>query len=55
MVWGWVLAVALLGLAVVALILFQRATSLTGRIAVGIAAMIFGVLGLVILAGLIFS
>ncbi len=53
MLWVWVLTVALLALAVVALIRFQRATDLSGRIAAGIGAMALGVLGLVMVAVLV--
>ena len=53
MLWMWVLTVALLALAVVALITHQRATDLPGRIAVGIGAMVLGVLGLVMVAVLV--
>ena len=42
-----------LALAVVALIRFQRATDLSGRIAAGIGAMALGVLGLVMVAVLV--
>ena len=52
MLWLWVLTAALLTLAVLALITYQRATDLPGRIAVGIGAMLLGVLGLVMLAAL---
>ena len=55
MLWLWALSVAILALAVVALIAYQRATNLSGRIVVGIAAMILGVLGLVMVAGLALS
>ncbi len=50
MLWAWALTVAILALAVVALITYQRATDLSGRIVVGIAAMVLGVLGLVMVA-----
>ena len=53
MLWVWVLTVALLALAVVALIRFQRATDLSGRIAAEIGAMALGVLGLVMVAVLV--
>ena len=53
MFWLWLLTVALLALAVVALIKYQRATDFSGRIAVGIGAMVLGVLGLVMLAALV--
>lgn len=52
MPWVWVLTVAILALAVVALITYQRATDLSGRIVVGIGAMFLGVLGLVMVAAL---
>jgi len=55
MIWLWLFTVVLLALAVIALITYQRATHLSGRILVGIAAMIFGVLGLVLLGGLVFG
>ena len=47
---AWLLTFVLLALAVVALIRYQRATDRTGRITVGIAAMVLGVLGLILLA-----
>ena len=53
MLWMWALTVALLALAVVALISYQRATDLPGRIAVGIGAMMLGLLGLVMVAMLV--
>jgi hypothetical protein len=53
MIWMWLLTVALLGLAVVALIRYQRATDLPGRIAAGVGAMALGVLGLVMVAVLV--
>ncbi len=53
MLWLWLLTVVLLALAVVALIKYQRATEASGRIAVGVGAMILGVLGLVMLAVLV--
>ena len=53
MLWMRALTFALLALAVVALIRYQRATDLPGRIAVGIGAMMLGVLGLVMVAMLV--
>jgi hypothetical protein len=53
MPWLWALTFAILALAVVALIVYQRATALSGRIMVGIAAMVLGVLGLVMVAALV--
>jgi hypothetical protein len=53
MLWMWVLAIALLALTGVALIAYQRATDVPGRIAVGIGAMTLGVLGLVMVAVLV--
>jgi hypothetical protein len=53
MIWMWVLTVALLGLALVALIRYQRATDLPGRIAAGAGAMALGVLGLVMVEVLV--
>jgi hypothetical protein len=53
MLWMWVLTVALLALAAVALIAYQRATDVAGRVAVGIGAMALGVLGLVMVAVLV--
>lgn len=50
MLWAWALTVAILALGVVALITYQRATDLSGRIVVGIGAMVLGVLGLVMVA-----
>ena len=50
MLWLWVLTIAILALAVAALIAYQRATSRSGRIVVGIGAMILGFLGLVMVA-----
>ncbi len=55
MVWLWVLTVVLLALAVFALVTYQRATDLSGRIVVGVGAMFLGVLGLVMLAALVFA
>jgi hypothetical protein len=55
MVWAWVLAVLVLALWVVALVAFQRATSTAGRITSGIAALLLGVTGLVLVAALVFS
>ncbi len=52
MPWLWVLTVAILALAVVALITYQRGTDMSGRIVVGIGAMVLGVLGLVMVAAL---
>lgn len=48
-------ALAILGLAVVCLVRFERASTITGRIATGIAAMLTGVLGLVLLAVVAFA
>ena len=53
MLWMWILTVALLALAVVALIGFQRATDLSARIAAGIGAMALLFLGLVMVAVLV--
>jgi hypothetical protein len=53
MLWMWVLTVALLALAVVALIRYQQAPDLSGRIAVGVGAMVLGVLGPVMVAVLV--
>lgn len=53
MFWLWALTVVLLALAVVALIRYQRASDLPGRVAVGVAAMFLGVLGIVMLAVLV--
>ena len=55
MIWLWVLTVVLLALAVVALITYQRATDVSGRITAGVGAMLLGVLGLVMLAALVFG
>ena len=55
MIWLWVLTVVLLALAVVALISYERATDLSGRVAAGVGAMVLGVLGLVMLAALVFG
>ena len=55
MVWLWVLTVVLLALAVFALVTYQRATDLSGRIVVGVGALFLGVLGLVMLAALVFA
>ncbi len=49
----WLLTVALLALAVIALIRYQRATDTSGRIVAGIGAMALGVLGLVMVAVLL--
>lgn len=51
--WLWMLTLALLGLAVVALVRYQRATDRSGRITAGIGAMVLGVLGLVMVAVLV--
>lgn len=51
--WMWVLTVALLALAVIALIRYQRAPDQSGRIVAGIGAMVLGVLGLVMVAVLV--
>ena len=53
MFWLWAPTVALLGLAVVALVGYQRATDRSGRIAAALGAMTLGVLGLVMLAVLV--
>jgi hypothetical protein len=49
----WVLCLAVLGLAVLSLVRFQTAASPSGRVVTGGAAMILGVLGLVLLATLV--
>ena len=51
--WVWVLTVALLALALAALIGYQQAPDLSGRIVAGIGAMVLGVLGLVMVAVLV--
>lgn len=55
MLWGWLLAVVILALWVVSLLAFQRATTTTGKIVAGVAALLLGVTGLVFLAALVFS
>lgn len=55
MLWAWLLAVVILALWVVSLLAFQRSTTITGRVVAGVAALLLGVTGLVLLAGLVFS
>jgi hypothetical protein len=50
-----IVSVLVLVLAVVALRRFERADTWSGKVFSGLAALILGVLGLVLLAGLIFA
>lgn len=48
--WGWTLDIVILALAVLALIRYQTAKDSSGRFIAAVAAMVLGVLGLLLLA-----
>ena len=54
MIASWILCLVILALAVVALMRFSRVTTFTSKLVTGAAAMILGVLGLVLAAALVF-
>jgi hypothetical protein len=54
MIGVWILCLVVLGLAGAALYRYQTAPDMSGRIVVGGAAMILGVLGIVLAAALVF-